>query len=185
MTRQELLKRSFIFSMNEEGKSVYTNDKRDSGGPTKWGIALNYNRDIIPDKDGNGIINAEDIKRLTENDALIVYEERYWKPNIKPEYPDALAFMLADMCLNPGPGITPKLLQRALDFTGKDVDGKIGKRTLAAIASADLKELLPKLADYRFDYYESRPAFPVYGKGWTARTNRCLKEALKILKETE
>lgn len=99
------------------------------GGPTKWGMALNYNRDIMPDKDGNGRIDATDVKLLTESDALVMYEKRYWRPNIKPEYPDALAFMLVDMMLNPGPGATPRLLQQALKACGQkvDVDGDIGE----------------------------------------------------------
>lgn len=43
----------------KRGTPLYTNDPRDPGGPTKYGIALNANRAAIPDKDGNGIINAE------------------------------------------------------------------------------------------------------------------------------
>ena len=32
----------------------------------------------------------------------------------------------------------------------------------------------------RLAYYQSRPKFPVYGKGWTSRTRRCLESALQI-----
>ena len=182
MDRKEVLRRAFGFSMGEEGRDTFTDDKRDAGGPTKWGMALNYNRDIIPDKDGNGVIDAADVKQLTEADALVMYEKRYWLPNIKPEYPDALAFMLVDMMLNPGPGATPKLLQQALNACGQkvDVDGDIGGQTLGAVAAVDLVSLLRALADQRLAYYQSRPKFPVYGKGWTSRTRRCLEAALQI-----
>ena len=132
MDRKEVLRRAFGFSMSEEGRDKFTDDKRDAGGPTKWGMALNYNRDIIPDKDGNGVIDAADVKQLTEADALVMYEKRYWRPNIKPEYPDALAFMLVDMMLNPGPGATPKLLQQALKACGQKVDVDGGRSCVPA-----------------------------------------------------
>lgn len=182
MERKDVLRLAFGFSMSEEGRDTFTDDKRDAGGPTKWGMALNYNRDIIPDKDGNGRIDATDVKQLNEADALVMYEKRYWRPNIKPEYPDALAFMLVDMMLNPGPGATPKLLQKALNDCGQhvDVDGDIGGQTLAAVAAVPLAPLLHALADQRLAYYQSRPKFSVYGKGWTARTRRCLEAALQI-----
>ena len=188
MDRKEVLRRAFIFSELEEGRDKYTNDPRDAGGPTKWGMALNYNRDIMPDKDGNGVIDAADVKQLTEADALVMYEKRYWRPNIKPEYPAALAFMLVDMMLNPGPGAAPRLLQQALCTCGQkvDVDGDVGGQTLAAVAAVaavDLVPLLRALADQRLAYYQSRPKFPVYGRGWTGRTKRCLEAALQIAKE--
>ena len=182
MDRKEVLRRAFSFSMGEEGRDKYTDDPRDAGGPTKWGMALNYNRDIMPDKDGNGRIDAADVKQLTEPDALVMYEKRYWRPNIKPEYPNALAFMLVDMMLNPGPGAAPKLLQQALNDCGQhvDVDGDVGGQTLAAVTTVDLVSLLRALADQRLAYYQSRPKFPVYGKGWTSRTRRCLEAALQM-----
>ena len=182
MDRKEILRRAFIFSELEEGRDKYTNDPRDAGGPTKWGMALNYNRDIMPDKDGNGIIDENDVRLLEEPDALVMYEKRYWRPNIKPEYPNALAFMLVDMMLNPGQGAAPKLLQKALNDCGQhvDVDGDIGGQTLAAVAAVDLVALLHALADQRLAYYQSRPKFPVFGRGWTGRTRRCLEAALQI-----
>lgn len=185
MDRKEVLRRAFIFSELEEGRDKYTNDPRDAGGPTKWGMALNYNRDIMPDKDGNGIIDENDVRLLEETDALVMYEKRYWRPNIKPEYPDALAFMLVDMMLNPGQGAAPKLLQKALNDCGQhvDVDGDIGGQTLAAVtavAAVDLVSLLRALADQRLAYYQSRPKFPVFGRGWTGRTRRCLEAALQM-----
>lgn len=183
MDRKEVLRLAFKFSMKEEGGDKYTDDKRDAGGPTKYGMALNYNKDTIPDKDGNGIINAKDVMLLEEKDALKMYEDRYWRPNIKPEYPDALSFMMVDMCLNPGPGITPKLLQQALNKCGNNlsVDGKIGKLTIAAIKKTSLTALLSALSKERLSYYESRPKFDIYGKGWSARTKRCLTEAMKLI----
>lgn len=185
MDRNDLMRMAFQFSMAEEGRDTYTDDPKDPGGPTKYGVALNFNRDAIPDKDGNGVIDASDVQRLTEADALAIYANRYWRPHIREEYPPALAFLLADMVFNPGPGATPWLLQKALCACGQSVqvDGDIGGETLGAVAAVDLSGLLHALAAQRLAYYQSRKGWPRYGRGWTARTNRCLSAALRLARE--
>ena len=186
---QHILARAFAFSMREEGRDQYTNDPRDPGGPTKYGVALRYNRDAIPDKDGDGDIDADDVKLLDEADALALYRDRYWKPAGCDKLPDALAFLYADMVYNPGPGAAPKLLQRSCNACGASLaeDGRIGPRTLAAVrelqAAGKIGDLLAALTDARLAYYRSRKGWPTYGRGWTARTNRGLEEALRILRE--
>ena len=154
MDRTELLRRAFAFSMAEEGGATYTDDARDPGGPTKWGVALNYNREAIPDKDGNGVITAEDVRRLTAADALAIYTERYWRPHIRAEYPDALAFMLADMVFNPGPGAAPRLLQQACTACGRriDADGYVLKYEM------NLTEVMQKIMDKAMEAADSTDA---------------------------
>lgn len=185
MTNITVRDAAFCFSMDEEGREKYTDDPNDAGGPTKWGVALNFNRHVIPDKDGNGVINARDVQLLTEVDARGVYTKVYWIPNKCDMLPDPLAFMFADMVFNPGPGAAPKLLQQSLNTLGAHlmVDGKIGPATMAALASTDLSRLLPELAAQRQRYYTTRPQWERYGLGWTRRTMRCLAAATRILTE--
>lgn len=174
---------AFNFSMDEEGRARYTDDPRDAGGPTKYGIALNYNRSVIPDKDGNGVIDAKDVQLLSEEDARKIYLSVYWKPNKCDALPPALSIMYADMVFNPGPGAAPKLLQAALNACGAKlvVDGKLGAQSLAAANAADLSKLLPELAAERQRYYVTRPKWDTYGKGWTRRTMRCLACCTRVL----
>ena len=73
-----LLQLAFDFSMQEEGGATYTNDPEDPGGPTKWGVALNFNRGAIPDKNGDGKIDAADVRLLTREDAMRIYRQNYW-----------------------------------------------------------------------------------------------------------
>lgn len=185
MENPSIVQLAFAFSMNEEGREKYTNDPRDAGGPTKYGIALNYNRSVIPDKDGNGVIDARDVQLLSESDARTIYQTVYWTPNKCDALPPALAFMFADMVFNPGPGAAPKLLQKSLNQACNvilSVDGKIGPATLAAVCGADLSRLLPELASQRALYYVTRPGWQTYGTGWTRRTMRCLACATSILR---
>lgn len=179
----DVMLEAFRFCMKEEGGATYTNDPRDPGGPTKYGIALRYNRDAIPDKNMDGVIDAKDVQLLEERDALDLYCDRYWKPNGCDTYPAPLAFLYADMVFNPGPGVTPKLLQKALNTLGHTlkVDGQVGRLTRAAIENADMKDLIVALSNERLSYYKSRSGWKHYGRGWTNRTNRCRDAALALL----
>ena len=135
MLKESPLMRSFHFTMDEEGGETYTNDPRDPGGPTKYGVALNFNLGTIPDKNGDGKITALDVRMLEEADALVIYRDRYWRPGKCDALPDALALAHADTLYNIGPGAAPRILQRAVNACGLGiaVDGKIGPATLTAI----------------------------------------------------
>lgn len=181
--------RAFRFTMREEGGAKYTNDPRDPGGPTKYGVALHFNRDSIPDKDGDGDVDARDVQLLEELDALAIFRDQYWRPGKCDALPDALALAHADTLYNIGPGAAPRILQRAVNACGLSiaVDGKIGPATLAAILhitkAGRLDVLLREQAGERLRYYKTRQGWPVYGRGWSARTQRCLAACLAMLKE--
>ena len=186
MPNSEVLSLAFAFTMGEEGREKYTDDPRDPGGPTKYGVCLNHNRNVIPDKDGNGLIDARDVQALTEADARRIYETVYWTPNKCDRLPAPLALMYADMVFNPGPGAAPKLLQHALNAVCGEtlsVDGKVGPATLAAADRADLSALLPELAARRQCYYAALSGWLYYSLGWTRRTMRCLAAAQRLLWE--
>ena len=171
MLKESTLMRAFRFTMQEEGGETYTNDPRDPGGPTKYGVALNYNRGSIPDKDGDGDVDARDVQLLEEADALVIYRDRYWRPGKCDALPDALALAHADTLYNIGPGAAPRILQRAVNACGLgslEDDGRLG-------------DLLRAQAAERLYYYKTRPGWPVYGRGWQARTQRCFDTCRAML----
>lgn len=81
MDQSRLIDLAFDFCMRAEGNATYTDDPDDAGGPTKFGLALNYNRDVLPDKNGDGYINAADVRLLEREDARQVWERVYWRGN--------------------------------------------------------------------------------------------------------
>ena len=184
-TKDEVIRKAMDSILEFEG-SEYTNDPDDAGGPTKWGVSLVYNKDVIPDKDGDGNITAADVKKLTKDDAIAIFKKRYWDASVCDKLPLPVAFEYVDMVVNPGPGAAPKLLQQALNKLGNklDVDGKVGPLTLKAVAAADQAKLIQALAQERKAYYETRPKFWKYGKGWTIRANRCRQTALTLIGKT-
>lgn len=119
--------------------SAYTNDPRDSGGPTKYGITLdtltNYRKRHT---------TADDISRLTENEARTIYKFIYW---IDPGFSQVgrinmpIAEELLDTGVNAGPGRATRFLQRALNglnnrgslYPDLAEDGVIGPATLGAL----------------------------------------------------
>ena len=187
MLKESTLMRAFRFTMDAEGGATYTNDPRDPGGPTKYGVALNFDRGSIPDKDGDGDVDARDVQLLEEADALVIYRDRYWRPGKCDALPDALALAHADTLYNIGPGAAPRILQRAVNACGLDiaVDGKIGPATLTAIRHLEregrLGDLLRAQAAERLYYYKTRPGWPVYGRGWQARTQRWFDTCVAML----
>ena len=164
MPKESPLMRSFHFTMDEEGGETYTNDPRDPGGPTKYGVALNFNLGTIPDKNGDGKITALDVRMMEEADALVIYRDRYWRPGKCDALPDALALAHADTLYNIGPGAAPRILQRAVNACGLGI---------AVLLRAQAAE--------RLYYYKTRPGWPVYGRGWQARTQRCFDTCRAML----
>jgi lysozyme family protein len=56
----------------------YVNHPLDKGGPTKYGVILSVWKEYGHDKDGDGDIDAEDIKKLTEEDARYIAKKIFW-----------------------------------------------------------------------------------------------------------
>lgn len=182
MSMDAVCRQAFAFYLKWEG-SRYTDDPRDPGGPTKYGVALNYNRDTIPDKDGDGDVDADDVRLLDKDDALRIWQTSYWGVGKCADMPAPLAFMAADMTVNPGPGAAARCLQRAINRASDGrldiaVDGRIGPVTLEAVQRVELRRLLWELAAQRAVYYGTRQGFSYYGEGWSRRTTDCLFQAL-------
>lgn len=66
-----------------------------------------------------------------------------------------------------------KQLQKMLGFTGKDIDGKIGKDTLVRVNTYDVEKFDTEFDKFEISYYTSLadndPVKVRYLKGWTAR----------------
>ena len=115
----------------------YVNDPDDPGGPTKYGVTLATARQHNLDKDGDGWVTAEDVKRLTKADAKRIFIHSYFRKPKIDKLPKALHPTVFDMQVNAGANAI-KILQRLLAKFDQpvNVDGALGPQSIGAVKAA-------------------------------------------------
>lgn len=138
----------------------YSNNLRDKGGETKYGISKASYPNV-------------NIKELTLEDAKEIYLRDYWNKCHLNSVPEGLRFDMFDMAVNSGTMTSVKILQRAV---GVIDDGIFGLRTAAAVNSFNTTtdELRMRFNAYRLMYYTNLSDFDVFGKGWVRRVAKNL-----------
>lgn len=125
----------------------FVNDPADSGGATNKGVTIATWRQCGYDKDGDGDIDVQDLKLITNQDVRNrVLKPHYWDrwkaDQIKSQ---KIANILVDWVWGSGAnGI--KIPQRLL---GVAVDGIVGAKTLAAVNAADPDVLFDRIYQAR------------------------------------
>src|SRR5688572_24204811 len=151
----------------------YVNHPLDSGGPTKYGVILAVWQEHGYDKDNDGDIDAEDIKRLTEDDAKYIAKKIFWD-YFQADFilNDSVAQFIVDWGYNSGRKTVAKIVQQLLNL---DSDGIIGTQTLTAINCTDQEKLFNKLLIERKVFLNNiikrKPEKVVFYDGWMNRVN--------------
>jgi lysozyme family protein len=163
------------FTLRQEGG--YVDDPADPGGATNMGITLATYREWSDDPR----LGDLQVKDLTLKTASAIYRSLYWNPLRADALPPGVDLSVFDMGVNAGIWRSARLLQRALGFTGEEVDGSIGPETLAAANRFDALTLVNNLADRQTAYYRSLANFPIFGTGWLRRTRARRDAALAMI----
>lgn len=135
--------------LGHEGR--YSNDPRDPGGETNWGIS----KRSYP---------AVDIKNLSVDAAKSIYRRDFWQP-LADAHP-SIKFQVFDFAVNGGLSVAIRKLQAAI---GVADDGHWGLVSAQALSSLDVNDVLLRFNAQRLRFYASLSNWPVYGKGWTVR----------------
>jgi lysozyme family protein len=138
--------------LKHEGGATVTDDPRDPGGLTKYGISQR----AFP---------TLDIRDLTEADAAAIYRRDYWDRAKCDSLPSHLRLVMFDMAVNMGVGKAVLLLQKAC---GVAQDGVIGPNTIRA--AERLPDALARVSAERVLAYSGMRGFDVFGRGWLRRS---------------
>jgi lysozyme family protein len=131
---------------------------------TKYGIAASAHPGV-------------NIAALTPELAAGIRQAQYWMPNRCDDLPRGFDLMVYDEDVNAGDARSAKLMQAIL---GVNQDGVIGDKTLQAMRSRGVTDLITALSRGQAQFYQSLPGFPHDGKGWMARLQLRTVAALKM-----
>lgn len=115
---------------NEGG---YSNNPKDPGGETMWGITVAVAR---------AAGYRGEMRDMPVSFAKALYKVKYWSPCGADQFDNAFAFQVFDAAVNHGPNTAIILLQRAV---GAKADGALGAQTMALV-----RAMLPAKVGIRF-----------------------------------
>lgn len=152
----------------------------DHAGPTNFGItlrSLQATGDAVFDKDFDGDIDKKDLWEMSTADAFYYVYRYWWLPyRIHEIHWPEVAGKTLDLAYNMGPVPAIKIVQRAAARLGHDpgnFDGKLGKRTLTAVAECSPDNLMEEIRQGAREFYQDlvhrHPEYQKYLKGWLNR----------------
>jgi lysozyme family protein len=161
-------------------------DPNDAGGITNHGISLrtllrlghiDLDGDGLPDYDfnGDGAIDENDIRDLSNEDSEQFYYQEWWLKNHYGDLPETIRDKVFDFSINMGPRQAHKLLQRAIKANGYHlaIDGIIGRNSKFLIKACDRDALLSALRSEAAGFYRLlaaiRPKNLKFLEGWLVR----------------
>ncbi len=161
MKSRDLFDRAIKVVLEHEGDG-FTDDPRDKGGPTKYGISQRWNPDV-------------NVRELSRGQAIEIYWKRYWRGRRYETLPDGIAIKVFDLAVNLGHKTAVTCLQRALLACGMRVaiDGHLGPQTSGAAGLANQDALMAALrseaaGEYRLRV-ERKEDHVAFEKGWLNR----------------
>lgn len=120
-----------------------------------------------------------DIYNITVEQAKAIYKRDWWDKLGMDKYHPALAYQMFDASINHGATTANKFLQKAVGVTA---DGIVGTKTLAAIKSKDIKDVLTLFLATRLQYFTEISTWKTYCTGWSRRVVQNMMYAVEDTK---
>jgi lysozyme family protein len=138
----------------------YTNDPRDPGGPTNFGITLTDYRKYIDSKG-----TASDVRGMTVDQARTIYKEKYWDALDCDNLPSGVDYTVFDYGVNSGVGRPRKALQRFKSLSGTS--------------------LVEAINNERMTFLRSLSTYPTFGKGWSKRVAGVKAHSIELVNKKD
>jgi len=175
-----------IALLMKRDEGVYSNDPRDPGGETVYGISRVHHPgetavwEIVDRLRGMGTFpaNLANFTPLVDA-ARDFYDREYWSKLALDALPPAVADDVFNLAVNMGPTAAACCLQRAV---GVADDGRIGPVTKNAVAALSAPILALLFAAEALRFYTRCSGWPTYGKGWTNRLANLIADTAKEIK---
>lgn len=146
-------------------KTGFANDPDDKGGYTMVGVTLETYKSYCRKK-GYPTPTPQRLHDIPFSQWVDILKGMFWdRMNADRIASQGIANMCVDWLWISGTGRI-KNIQKILNVKQ---DGIVGDKTIAAINSANIKELFTKLYNAREKFYKSCSGWWKYGKGWMRR----------------
>jgi lysozyme family protein len=137
---------------NESG---YSNNPKDPGGETMWGVTAHVAR-------AYGYTGP--MRDLPRETAKAIAKKLYWDPLCLDQFDSRVAFQIFDANYNGGHPVI--WMQGA---SGAKVDGLLGPQTIAAVQATDPLRFMMRWNSIRLRYFTALQRWVNFGKGWANR----------------
>lgn len=168
-----------------EHEGGWTDDPRDPGGATNFGVSLRLLRSLGDldgddyqdgDLDRDGDVDADDVRAMTRDQAAAVYRGQWWdRYGYWRLAEQATATKVFDLAVNMGPRQAHLIAQRACRALSHAIteDGVLGPQTLGALNGVRDFQALPPLRSEASGFYRAlvakRAELGPFLRGWLTR----------------